>query len=128
MINYSIGLMMVLLLIGCDDRVKREKALKDLELAQEKIVEVKNEIASFEVQLDQHLGELEVAKDDINQVKEFQILRTEAEREQQIRNATEYKIRIENNIEIIQGNIAFLKDSLQRTESRIIRLKEILKD
>lgn len=121
-------LVVIVLFSGCDDREKRDKALKDLDATQQALIDVNTEISNLEAQLTSSLGELEVAKDDLSQVKEFQLLRAEAEREQQIRNATEYKLRIEQNIETIKSNIEYFKDSAQRTEIRIQSLKEYLKN
>ena len=78
--------------------------------------------------LKKNIGELEVAQDDINQAKEFRLLRTEAEREQQIRNASEYKLKVEENIENIKSNIVYFKDSVLRIEMKIDSLKEFLKN
>jgi|LakMenEpi03Aug12_release.lakeMendotaPanAssembly.Ray.scaffolds.fasta_scaffold1794706_1 predicted nucleic acid-binding Zn-ribbon protein len=123
-----VGLLILASLTSCSDKEKREKALKDLDATQQTLIDVNNEVSNLERELTKTIGELEVAKDDINQVKEFQLLRTEAEREQQIRNATEYKLKIEENIETIKSNIEYFKDSANRTEKKIAGLKEFLKN
>lgn len=123
-----VGLLILVSLTACNDREKRDKALKDLDATQQALIDVNKEIKNQEDLLTKNIGELEVAKDDMNQVKDFQLLRTEAEREQQIRKATEYKLQIEKNIEIIKSNIEYFKDSSRRTEIKIGQLKEYLKN
>lgn len=122
------GFIILVSLTSCNDKEKREKALKDLDAAQQTLIDLNKEVSNLETMLTKNIGELEVAKDDMNQVKEFQLLRTEEEREQQIRNATEYKLKIEENIENIKSNIEYFKDSVSRTEMKIINLKEFLKN
>ena len=128
MTKFYVGLIILLVLTSCTDKEKRDKALKDLDATQQRLIEVNNEISSLETMLTENISQLEVAKDDMNQVKEFQLLRSEAEREQQIRSATEYKLKIEENIENIKSNIQYFKDSVSRTEMQIGRLKEFLKN
>ena len=128
MTKFYVGLIILLVLTSCTDKEKRDKALKDLDVTQQRLIEVNNEISSLETMLTENISQLEVAKDDMNQVKEFQLLRSEAEREQQIRSATEYKLKIEENIENIKSNIQYFKDSVSRTEMQIGRLKEFLKN
>lgn len=126
--TFYTALLACLILTSCSDKEKREKALKDLDATQQQLNEVQNEILSLETSLKENIGELEVAKDDLNQVKEFELLRTESEREQNIRNATAYILGIETNIENIKSNIEFYKDSVRRTELKIESLKEYLKN
>ena len=128
MTKLYVGLIILLALTSCNDKEKRDKALKDLDATQQRLIEVNNEISSLETMLTKNISELEVAKDDMNQVKEFQLLRTEVEREQQIRSATEYKLKVEENIENIKSNIQYFKDSVSRTEMQIEKLKEFLKN
>ena len=128
MTKFYVGLIILLVLTSCTDKEKRDKALKDLDATQQRLIKVNNEISSLETMLTENISQLEVAKDDMNQVKEFQLLRSEAEREQQIRSATEYKLKIEENIENIKSNIQYFKDSVSRTEMQIGRLKEFLKN
>lgn len=123
-----VGLIILTSLTSCNDREKKDKALKDLDATQQTLINVNKEISNLETMLTKNIGDLEVAKDDINQVKEFQLLRTEAEREEQIRKATEYKLTIEKNIETIKSNIEYFKDSVFRTEMNIATLKEFLKN
>lgn len=118
----------IFLSASCDTRQKREQALKDLDRIQEQLLKVNQHIADLENEVVRMTGELEVAKDDINQVKEFQLLRTEEEREEQIRKATEYRIRIEERIEEIKRQANAMRDSASRTESKIEGLKEFLKN
>lgn len=114
--------------ISCDGKQKREQALKDLDTGQQQFTDIKKQIGDLETQVTKMTGELEVAKDDINQVKEFHLLRTEAEREQQIRNATEYQIEVENKIDSLKNRIIALKDSASLTEIKIQNLEAFLKD
>ena len=128
MTKLYVGLIILLALTSCTDKEKRDKALKDLDATQQRLIEVNDEISSLETMLTENISELEVAKDDMNQVQEFQLLRTEDEREQQIRSATEYKLKVEENIENIKSNIQYFKDSVSRTEMQIERLKEFCKN
>jgi len=116
------------LLTACNSREKREKALMELDAAQITLSTVQTKIKSLETTLNKNIVELEVAKDELEKVKEFQFLRTEAERKQQIREATEHKLKIEENIQNLNTNIMYFKDSVRRIEVRIGRLKESLKD
>ena len=123
-----VGLIILTSLTSCNDKEKKDKALKDLDATQQTLINDNKEISDLENMLTKHIGELEVAKDDINQVKEFQLMRTEAEREEQIRKATEFKLTIEENIENIKSNIEYFKDSVRRTEMKIATLNEFLRN
>ncbi|MFN7495552.1 MAG: hypothetical protein ACK5RG_21710 [Cyclobacteriaceae bacterium] len=116
------------LISSCDTKQKREQALKNLDLTQEQLLKINQHISDLENEVVRMAGELEVAKDDMNQVKEFQLLRTEEEREEQIRKSTEYRIRIEERIEDIKRQANAMRDSSRRTESKIEELKEFLKN
>lgn len=124
----NVALIIMFLLTACNSREKRERALMELDAAQITLTTVQTKIKSLETTLNKNIVELEVAKDEVEKVKEFQFLRTEAERKQQIREATEYKLKIEENIQNLNTNIMYLKDSVRRIEVRIGRLKESLKD
>ncbi|NBW34656.1 MAG: hypothetical protein EBR30_06470 [Cytophagia bacterium] len=114
--------------MACDDKEKRARALKDLDDTQQRLLEVRDEIHRLEQSLTNHIAELEVAKDDFNQVKQFQFLRSETQREQQIRKATTYILNIEKKIDAIKNNITYYQDSVYRTETKIEKLKEYLKN
>ncbi|NBP68152.1 MAG: hypothetical protein EBU52_05360 [Cytophagia bacterium] len=118
----------LILLMACDDKEKRARALKDLDDTQQRLLEVRDEIHRLEQSLTNHIAELEVAKDDFNQVKQFQFLRSETQREQQIRKATTYILNIEKKIDAIKNNITYYQDSVYRTETKIEKLKEYLKN
>ncbi len=115
-------------LISCNNREKRTQALDDLDKAQQQLVEIKSAITALEADLNKNQAEHEVAKDDIDQAKRFQLLRTEAEREQHIRMATEYRLSIEKNIDTIRDQIIQLNDSAKKTEIKILQLMEFLKN
>lgn len=120
--------LIISLFVSCTSREQKEKALNDLELTQKAFTDARTEISSLEALLRNNINELEVAKDDLNQVKKFKLLRTEYEREEQIRSASNYIQEIENNIYNINSKILLLKDSLTRSERKIAELKEFLKD
>lgn len=125
----AIGFTFLLLLVSCgNDRESKANALNELDSRKKELIELRKTITELEDLLVQTKGELEVAKDDINQVKEFQVLRSEQEREQQIRNATAYKIKIENRITKIEDDISTKKESVKLTENAIRHLEEYLKN
>lgn len=126
--NKLLTILLILLLAACSNKEDRARALKNLDASQIALANVKNEILRHEKLLTENLGELEVAKDNMNQVKQFVFLRSEAERERDIRKATEYKLKIEKNIETINSNIKYFQDSVFRTEREIVRLTEFLKN
>lgn len=114
--------------MACNDKEKRAKALKDLDYSQAQLVQVNAHIIELEQRLSDNQNELEVVKDDLRQAKQFQLLRTESEREQQIRTATQNIRTVESNIQILENNIQYFKDSVFRTERQIARLREVLKN
>ncbi|GEM_PF-2059341 len=121
-------LLLLLLITACTSKEEKARALYDLEFHQQKIVEFKQQIALIEQKLENSEAELEVAKDDINQVKQFQLLRTESEREAQIRTATKNKIEIEKYIHQLNNQMQGIEDSIFSTEMQINQLKEVLKN
>jgi hypothetical protein len=121
-------LLVILAFVACSDKEKKAEALKALDKTQAQLVQVNSKIEEFEKELIDNKNNLEVVKDDLNQVKQFQLLRTEAEREQQIRIATQNIRTVESNIQILESNIQYLKDSVFRTENQIARLQEFLKN
>lgn len=116
----------LLILFSCNDHQKKAQALKDLQLSEEVHTNVQKQINELEQQIVKLTSELEVAKDNINQVKEFKFLRSESKREQQIREATEYKIKIERSIDNVRNQIVSLNDSLLITDTKIHTLKQFL--
>jgi chromosome segregation ATPase len=124
----AIGFIILFTIAACNDKEKKEKALTDLDATQQTLSDIHTRITELETTMIKMAGELEVVKDDINQAKEFQMLRTEAEREQQIRNATEHRIKIEENIENLKSQILYFKDSVDRTKIKIGMLKDFLKN
>jgi hypothetical protein len=128
MIRIILGITTVLVAFSCSDKEKREKALRDLDLTQQTLLEVKGKITSYQEQLNSTILELEVYKDDLNQVKQFQFMRTESDREKQIRQATQNILTTEENIRILNSNIEILKDSVFKTELQISRLQDYLKN
>lgn len=106
----------------------KERALKELNVTQQYSQDIEKQIKDTELLITKTLGDLEVAKDDINQVKEFHFLRMESERESQIRAATEYKTEVEKQIEELNNKIAELKDSNLQVKIRIERSENFLKD
>lgn len=123
-----ISIAAVLILYSCGNSEKKEQALRDLDDAQQTLVSIKVELSKYDSLLTQNIAELEVAKDKAEHTKDFHFLRTEQEREDEIKNATEYKLKIEKNIENIKTNIQFFQDSAQRTEIKIQQLNEFLKN
>jgi hypothetical protein len=114
--------------ISCDGKQKKEQALKDLDTSQQQLADIKKQIVDIEIQVTKMTGELEVAKDDMDQVKEFHLFRTEGEREQQIRYAAEYKIEVERKIDSLKIGVIALKDSAFRKQKEIQNLEGFLKE
>jgi hypothetical protein len=121
-------LLIITLVIACNNRNNREYALKDLEVKQKVLTEMNQQVEELNMQNIKMIGELEVAIDRIDQAKQFQFLRTENEREQQIRKASEYKLSIEQNIENLKKQLIELQDSVKQTEIKIEEIKEFLKN
>jgi chromosome segregation ATPase len=121
-------LLCLLVLIACDGKEKRAQALKDLDVTQQRLLEIENEVKDLEQMLANNIAELEVARDNFSQTKEFKFLRTDAERKQQIRKATAYILKVEKNIDAIKSNIEYYRDSVYRTEFKIQKLKNFLKN
>lgn len=124
----NIFLLCLLMLIACDDKEKRAQALKDLDVTQQRLLEIKNEVKQLEQMLNNNIAELEVARDNFSQAKEFKFLRTDSERKQEIRKATAYILKVEKNIDAIKSNIEYYRDSVYRTEFKIEKLKNFLKN
>jgi predicted RNase H-like nuclease (RuvC/YqgF family) len=87
---------------------------------QDSIRNITNEIEILEVEISNMEAELEVAKDRMGQIKEWQFGRTASEREEQIRSQT---------IEIIddQKQISFLKKYKKKRENKLEDSKRELK-
>lgn len=126
--NLITPLILLTLIFSCDNKQKREQALKDLYTKQQQQTDTKTSIENLESKLTKMYGELEVAKDNINRTEGFHFLRTASTREQQIREAVEYKVQVEKSIENIKTNISTLKDSVSLLSMRIIALENVLKD
>lgn len=114
--------------VGCDRKAEREKALRDLDAAQAALEQVNQQLVELEALLNRYNVELEVANDNIARVKEFQLLRTEAERDEQLRAATSSKLELEDGIRRIYAQTSALQDSALRTQHSIEKLKEFLKN
>jgi hypothetical protein len=87
---------------------------------QDSIRNIRNEIEMLEIEISNMEAELEVAKDRMGQIKEWQFGRTASEREEQIRSQT---------IEIIddQKQISFLKKYKKKRENKLEDSKRELK-
>jgi len=71
-----------------------------------------NQLKEFKQQLIKYKADLEAANDKMVQIKEFHFLRTGDEREQQIRQQSEYISHLEENIGIITQNIDAAESNL----------------
>ena len=87
---------------------------------QDSIRNIRTEIEMLEIEISNMEAELEVAKDRMGQIKEWQFGRTASEREEQIRSQT---------IEIIddQKQISFLKKYKKKRENKLEDSKRELK-
>ena len=121
-------LIILTFIISCNNRQKRENSLKDLETSQKHLAELNQSIDELDMQNIKMIGELEVAIDKIDQAKQPQFLRTQIERVQQIREASEYKLSIDQKIENFKKQLIVLKDSVKQTEIKIEEIKEFLKN
>src|SRR5689334_21882075 len=74
-------------LTSCSDKEKREKALKALEQSQQLKADFEAQVEGAKNRVNALEQQLAVAEDNINRVKEYQLLRTSDERDQQIKNA-----------------------------------------
>jgi hypothetical protein len=127
MVRFTMLSLALVLMLACADKEKRAQALKDLDVAQRNVIEIKNQIALVLQEIDKTIGELEVTKDDLQQVKQFQLMRTESEREEQIKHVTQNILILEKNIDILKSNVKVYEDSLFRTEMKVARLMDYLK-
>lgn len=79
-------------------------------------VEQKNKLESklkeFKEELVKNKAALEAAKDKMNQIKDFHFLRTSDEREQQVRQQSEYISKLEENVNILTQNISTVENNL----------------
>jgi chromosome segregation ATPase len=123
-----IGFLFLFILSSCNNREKKEQALRNLDMAQQKLVDLTSTGESFNQQLIDLKGELEVAKDRLNRAKDFKFLRAGYERDQQIRDASAYIISTEGKIEMIKQMIAQNNVSIKSAKNEINNLKEILKN
>lgn len=72
--------------------------------------------------------DLVIAQDKLNQVGNFQLLRTQQEKEQQLRATTDRVLEVQQKIKDTENMILAWSDSVARTEGRIANTKEILKE
>lgn len=112
---------------ACSNREERDRALRDLERKQQELLHNRKVIEQLRSTLNSSILELEVAKDDLQQVKQFQLMRTESEREQQIKDATQRILDIQKYIEQVSSRLQTVGDSVLYNEGEIMRLKELIK-
>jgi chromosome segregation ATPase len=82
-----------------------QQRLQEKQEIQNKIAQLKNALATFNADLD-------AAKDAMNQLKDFHFLRTNSEREEQVRNQS-------LKIQHIEEKIEKIKDALSSNESSL---------
>ena len=124
--NLLTTLFLLILITSCDNREKREHALKNLYLKKQQQTDTKISVQSLESELNIKYGELEVAKDNINRTEEFHFLRMQDTREFEIKGAVKVKLQVEKNIEELKTNITILKDSISRLSKSIGTLENFL--
>jgi hypothetical protein len=127
MTTRAIYLLVLVLACACSKREERERALHDLERIQQEQRESNELIERLKADLNSYALELEVAKDDLEQVKQFQFLRAEIEREQQIRDAKQRIIDVQKQIDNVSSRIRTLSDSVLHNQAEILRLKDLIK-
>ncbi len=116
----------ILLLTSCNNREEKERALKAIESRQGLLLNIKDNIKQLDDSLIYSIAELEVAKANLEKAKDFKIFRTESEREDDIRYATENIIYIERYINNLKNRIENLKLDQTFTTNQIDSLKSIL--
>lgn len=121
-------LLILLFSLSCNDRQKKEQALRQLEQAQQELPKLNHAKETLDAEILSLKAELEVANDQLARSKEFHFLRTEKERDQQIREAVEKIEQIEQSIKDDKKQINSVDESTQYTQNRILALKEILKN
>ena len=121
-------LCLLFLSLSCNDRQKKEQALRQLEEAQQEIPKLKHAKEILAAEIVSLKAELELANDQLARTKEFHFLRTEEERDQQIRDAVEKIEQIEQSIKDDRTKINTIEESAQNAQNCIVSLKEILKN
>jgi outer membrane murein-binding lipoprotein Lpp len=122
-----ISFFLTLSFLGCDSKAKKESALKNLELSQTMISTFQQDVDRLSESIKNSRIELEVAKDNAQNAKTPQFMRTHEEREEAIRNAAANVQKLEDYIEKSNQKILVLNDSIMQIKIRINSLKEILK-
>jgi len=113
---------------SCNDKEKREKALKSLEQGQQLKIDFEAQVEGIKNRINALEQQLVVAEDNINRAKEYQLLRTVEERDQQLRNAVANKQKIEEEIEDTRLRQQALGDSLKAVDGRIQAAKDIIEN
>lgn len=124
-------IIILLLTFSCNDKEKqqqKERALSNLDILQKNVEIYRSNIEILKRNLTDAKGNLEVAKHNIDKAKEFQFMRSATEKTKQIKDATAYKISVEENIQEIEKSIIQNSDSLNQTSFKIETLKEFLKN
>ena len=116
------------LMTSCNDKEKREKALKSLEQGQQLKIDFEAQVEGIKNRINALEQQLVVAEDNINRAKEYQLLRTVEERDQQLRNAVANKQKIEEEIEDTRLRQQALGDSLKAVDGRIQAAKDIIEN
>jgi hypothetical protein len=122
------AIILAVIFCNCNNKAAKESALKTLELNQTNLIKYKQSIDTLNKVLKNYQVELEVAKDKVISAKDFKFLRTQDEREQDIRNATKNLQDIEDGIVKTNQEILMFGDSVTQIEARVKALKEILKN
>lgn len=117
---------LLFILSSCNNREEKERALKTIDSRQELLLNIKDNLKQLDDSLIYSIAELEVAKANLEKAKDFKIFRTDSEREEDIRYATENIIYIERYINELKYRIENLKLDQTFTTNQIDSLKSIL--
>lgn len=117
---------LLFILSSCNNREEKERALKAIDSRQELLLNIKDDLKQLDDSLIYSIAELEVAKANLEKAKDFKIFRTDSEREEDIRYATENIIYIERYINELKYRIENLKLDQTFTTNQIDSLKSIL--
>lgn len=118
----SLGLTVMLLSCGPSEETIKQKTKQNMETKlalQDSIKIVKDRKTQYENVLSDAKGELEVAKDKLSRIKEWQFGRSNSEREEQIRNQTKVIDELEKYIEGLKKAIPQIEEEIDLFEMQL---------
>ncbi len=124
--TFFYSLLLLSFLSSCAGSDRMMEVMAELSTAQEQLSEVKSEISSHKTAIESWKVDLEVAKDKVNEAREWEFLRTSDEREFAIRQATKEVFRIEGIVEEINKKLSSLQLAASSHEARIEQLKMVM--